>query len=65
MPDLSEQLSSILQNPQAQDSIRQLMGVLGQPAQNSQPQQSSPPSFDFSALLNNINQPPPSSNAES
>ncbi len=28
MPDLSEQLSSILQNPQAQDSIRQLMGML-------------------------------------
>lgn len=36
MPDLSEQLSSILQNPQAQDSIRQLMGMLGQPAQNAQ-----------------------------
>ena len=41
MPDLSEQLSSILQNPQAQDSIRQLMGMLGQPAQNAQ----SPPFF--------------------
>ena len=69
MPDLSEQLSSILQNPQAQDSIRQLMGMLQQPAQNSQsppqcgpapppPPQSAPP-FDFSALLGGLNQPPP------
>ena len=69
MPDLSEQLSSILQNPQAQDGIRQLMGMLQQPAQNSQsppqcgpapppPPQSAPP-FDLSALLGGLNQPPP------
>lgn len=74
MPDLSEQLSSILQNPQAQDSIRQLMGMLQQPAQNSQsppqcgpapppPPQSAPP-FDLSALLGGLNQPPPPQNPE-
>ncbi len=69
MPDLSEQLSSILQNPQAQDSIRQLMGMLGQPAQNAQsppcaaantppaPPQNQPP-LDLSALLGKLNQPP-------
>lgn len=69
MPDLSEQLSSILQNPQAQDSIRQLMGILGQPAQNAQsppcaaantppaPPQNQPP-LDLSALLGKLSQPP-------
>ena len=69
MPDLSEQLSSILQNPQAQDSIRQLMGMLGQPAQNAQsppcaaantppaPPQNHPP-LDLSALLGKLSQPP-------
>ena len=72
MPDLSEQLSSILQNPQAQDSIRQLMGMLGQPAQNAQsppctaantppaPPQNQPP-LDLSALLGKLSQPPPPS----
>ncbi len=66
MPDLSEQLSSILQNPQAQDSIRQLMGMLGQPAQNAQSPPSTPPAppqnqppLDLSALLGGLNQPPP------
>lgn len=69
MPDLSEQLSSILQNPQAQDSIRQLMGMLGQPAQNAQsppcaaantppaPPQNQPP-LNLSALLGKLSQPP-------
>lgn len=69
MPDLSEQLSSILQNPQAQDSIRQLMGMLGQPAQNAQsppcaaantppaPPQNQPP-LELSALLGKLSQPP-------
>lgn len=69
MPDLSEQLSSILQNPQAQDNIRQLMGMLGQPAQNAQsppcaaantppaPPQNQPP-LDLSALLGKLSQPP-------
>lgn len=69
MPDLSEQLSSILHNPQAQDSIRQLMGMLGQPAQNAQsppcaaantppaPPQNQPP-LDLSALLGKLSQPP-------
>ena len=66
---MSEQLSSILQNPQAQDSIRQLMGMLGQPAQNAQsppcaaantppaPPQNQPP-LDLSALLGKLSQPP-------
>ena len=69
MPDLSEQLSSILQNPQAQDSIRQLMGMLEQPAQNAQsppcaaantppaPPQNQPP-LDLSTLLGKLSQPP-------
>lgn len=69
MPDLSEQLSSILQNPQAQDSIRQLMGMLGQPTQNAQsppcaaantppaPPQNQPP-LDLSTLLGKLSQPP-------
>ena len=69
MPDLSEQLSSILQNPQAQDSIRQLMGMLGQPAQNAQsppcaaantppaPPQNQPP-LALSTLLGKLSQPP-------
>lgn len=69
MSDLSEQLSSILQNPQAQDSIRQLMGMLGQPAQNAQsppcaaantppaPPQNQPP-LDLSTLLGKLSQPP-------
>ena len=75
MPDLSEQLSSILQNPQAQDSIRQLMGMLGQPAQNAQsppcaaantppaPPQNQPP-LDLSALLGKLSQPPSPSPAQ-
>lgn len=75
MPDLSEQLSAILQNPQAQESIRSLIGMLGQPPQNaqappaapppaanqpSQPSQPAPP-LDFSALLGSLqqSQPPP------
>lgn len=76
MPDLSEQLSSILQNPQAQDSIRQLMGMLGQPAQNAQsppcaaantppaPPQNQPP-LDLSALLSKLSQPPSPSSEQS
>lgn len=61
MPDLSEQLSAVLQNPQAQESIRQLMGILRQPEQNAQaPPQSgdaqsfgdSAQNFDLSSLLN-------------
>lgn len=70
MPDLSEQLSAILQNPQAQESIRSLIGMLGQPPQNAQappappppaanqPSQPAPP-LDFSALLGSLQQPSP------
>lgn len=62
MPDLNEQLSSILQNPQAQESIRQLMGMLRQPEQNAQappqPQPGGAQKFDLTSLLNGF-QPPP------
>lgn len=70
MPDLSEQLSAILQNPKAQESIRSLIGMLGQPPQNAQappaapppaanqPPQPAPP-LDFSALLGSLQQPSP------
>ena len=38
MPDLSEQLSAILQNPEAQQNIRNMLSSLqqGSPAQNSE-----------------------------
>lgn len=61
MPDLNEQLSSILQNPQAQESIRQLMGILRQPEQNAQappqPQPGGAQNFDLTSLLSGF-QPP-------
>ena len=49
MPDLSEQLSAILQNPEAQKNIQNLLSSLGQ----NQPQNSenSAPPFDFSSLF--------------
>lgn len=62
MPDLNEQLSSILQNPQAQESIRRLMGMLRQPEQNAQappqPQPGGAQNFDLASLLSGF-QPPP------
>ena len=48
MPDLSEQLSALLQNPEAQKNISALLSSLGQ----SQPEPSGfSPAPDFSAFL--------------
>lgn len=55
MPDLGEQLSAILQNPEAQQNIRALLSSFqqGAPQQNQPPppQHQSPPPFDLSALF--------------
>ena len=56
MPDLSEQLSAILQNPEAQRNIRTLLSSLGQNGDPSPNQNSAAPPFDFSELFNQ-NQP--------
>ena len=60
MPDLSEQLSAILQNPEAQKNIQNLLSSL---QQNSEPTQNqSAPPFDFSSFLGQSqpqNQPSP------
>ncbi len=59
MPDLSEQLSAILQNPEAQQNIRNLLSSL-QSGENPPPPQnkeSSPP-FDFSSLFSQSAPPP-------
>lgn len=57
MPDLSEQLSAILQNPEAQKNIQSMLASLqqnsGSPLEN---QNSASPPFDFSSLFNQ-NQP--------
>ena len=55
MPDLSEQLSAILQNPEAQQNIRAMLSSL-QGGTNSPPEQNSTPAFDFSSLFGQ-NQP--------
>ena len=47
MPDLSEQLSAILQNPEAQRNIRQILSSLG----NSQSEEKQNPPMDFSSLF--------------
>lgn len=55
MPDLGEQLSAILQNPEAQQNIRALLSSFqqGSPQQNqpSSPQQQGSPPFDLSSLF--------------
>lgn len=52
MPDLSEQLSAILQNPDAQQNIMNLLSSIGQ---NSPPEnQNSSPQFDISSLFHQI-----------
>ena len=58
MPDLSEQLSAILQNPEAQRNIRNMLSSL----QNSTEQKPPPenPPFDFSALFGSAPAPPKS-----
>ncbi|MBE6893673.1 MAG: hypothetical protein E7482_06655 [Ruminococcaceae bacterium] len=57
MPDLSEQLSAILQNPEAQKNIQNLLSSLGQ----NQPQNSenSAPPFDLSSLFGQNQQKAP------
>ena len=54
MPDLSEQLSAILQNPEAQKNIQNLLSSLQQ--NNDQSAGSSAPPFDLSSLFSQ-NQP--------
>ena len=56
MPDLSEQLSAILQNPEAQRNIQNLLSSLGQNSESSKNRNSGAPPFDFSALCGQ-NQP--------
>ena len=56
MPDLSEQLSSILQNPEAQRNIQNLLSSLQQ--NSSQNPENSPP-FDLSSLFGQNAQKPP------
>lgn len=61
MPDLSEQLSAILQNPEAQKNIRNLLSSFQQNGESSEKQDSPVPPFDFSRLLGqnqSQNQPP-------
>lgn len=52
MPDLSEQLSAILQNPEAQRNIQNMLASLQQNSEPSKNQNLSAPSFDFSSLFN-------------
>ena len=56
MPDLSEQLSAILQNPEAQKNIQNMLASLQQNSEPSKNQNFPAPSFDFSSLFNQ-NQP--------
>ena len=57
MPDLSEQLSAILQNPEAQRNIQNMLSSLRQNSEPPKNQDPTAPPFDFSALFNQ-NQPP-------
>ena len=52
MPDLSEQLAAILQNPEAQRNIQNMLASLQQNSEPSKNQNLSAPSFDFSSLFN-------------
>ena len=56
MPDLSEQLSAILQNPEAQRNIQNMLTSLQQNSEPSKNQNPGTPPFDFSLLFNQ-NQP--------
>lgn len=57
MPDLSEQLSAILQNPEAQKNIQSMLASLQQNSGSSlENQNSASPPFDLSSLFNQ-NQP--------
>lgn len=57
MPDLSEQLSAILQNPEAQKNIQNLLSSLGQ--NQTQNSENSAPPFDFSSLFEQNQQKAP------
>lgn len=60
MPDLSEQLSAILQNPEAQQNIRAMLSSLQQSDNSPQPpqNQSGGLPFDLSALFQQAQLPP-------
>lgn len=49
MPDLSEQLSAILQNPEAQRNIQNMLSSLQKNTEQKPPPENPP--FDFSALF--------------
>ena len=51
MPDLSEQLSAILQNPEAQQNIMAMLSSLQQSEPSPPQNQSGAPPFDLSALF--------------
>ena len=55
MPDLSEQLSAILQNPEAQRNIQNMLSSLQQNGEPSKSQNSDAPPFDLSALFGRWN----------
>ena len=57
MPDLSEQLSAILQNPEAQRNIQNMLASLQQNSEPPKNQNPGTPPFDFSSFFNQ-NQPP-------
>ena len=57
MPDLSEQLSAILQNPEAQRNIQNFLSSLQKSEEPSAAV--SPPPFDFSSLFSQNAQKPP------
>lgn len=60
MPDLSEQLSAILQNPEAQRNIQNMLASFRQNSEAPKNQVPGPP-FDFSSLFNQ-SQPPAAEN---
>ena len=61
MPDLSEQLSAILQNPEAQRNIQNMLASFRQNSETPKNQLSGAPPFDFSSLFNQ-SQPPAAEN---
>ena len=56
MPDLSEQLSAILQNPEAQRNIRNMLSSLQKNTEQKPPPENLP--FDLSALFGSAPSPP-------
>ena len=62
MPDLSEQLSAILQNPEAQRNIQNLLSSLQSSDGSPQQKQNSGNAFDFSSIIGQQNSPPEQEN---